>query len=130
MSASEILTTHSENSETFETLADLIRTRKARVGVIGLGYVGLPLALTLSNAGFRVTGIDVDENRVRRLRDRTSYVTDVDQGDLARAMDERRFEATSDEDVIRDLDTISICVPTPLKNPKTRICLTSCPRWI
>lgn len=118
MSTSEVLTAHSENSDTFDVLAELIRTRKARVGVIGLGYVGLPLALTLSNAGFRVTGIDVDENRVRRLRDRTSYVTDVNHDDIARAMDEGRFEATSDEDVIRDLDTISICVPTPLRKSK------------
>jgi UDP-N-acetyl-D-glucosamine dehydrogenase len=118
MSMTKTLTVNSESTDTFDNLANLIRTRKAHVGVIGLGYVGLPLAVTLSNAGFRVTGIDVDADRVRRLRDRTSYVTDVNEADISRAMDEGRFDVTTNEDVIRDLDTISICVPTPLRKSK------------
>jgi len=118
MSTSEVLLANSERSETYDALAERIRTRKAHVGVIGLGYVGLPLALTLSNAGFRVTGIDVNEDRVRRLRDRTSYVTDVSQAEISRAMDEGGFEVTSNEDVIAELDTVSICVPTPLRKSK------------
>jgi UDP-N-acetyl-D-glucosamine dehydrogenase len=118
MSMTKTLTVNSECTDTFDTLADLIRTRKAHVGVIGLGYVGLPLAVTLCNAGFRVTGIDVDADRVRRLRDRTSYITDVTQSDISQAMDEGRFDVTTNEDAIRDLDTISICVPTPLRKSK------------
>jgi UDP-N-acetyl-D-glucosamine dehydrogenase len=118
MSMTKTLTVNSESTDTFDNLANLIRTRKAHVGVIGLGYVGLPLAVTLSNAGFRVTGIDVDADRVRRLRDRTSYVTDVNEADISRAMDEGRFDVTTNEDAIRDLDTISICVPTPLRKSK------------
>ena len=85
MSTTEIMPVNSSGNATFDALARLIRNREARVGVIGLGYVGLPLALTLNSAGFQVTGIDVDENRVQRLCDRTSYVTDVGSNQLAQA---------------------------------------------
>ncbi|HLQ77386.1 MAG TPA: nucleotide sugar dehydrogenase [Terriglobia bacterium] len=118
MSATELITTNSSASATFEALARLIRNREARVGVIGLGYVGLPLALTLNDAGFPVTGIDLDENRVQRLCDRTSYVTDVGNNELAKAMDGGRFKVTSDAEVIRELDAVIICVPTPLRKSK------------
>ena len=118
MSTTEIMPVNSSGNATFDALARLIRNREARVGVIGLGYVGLPLALTLNSAGFQVTGIDVDENRVQRLCDRTSYVTDVGSNQLAQAMDGGRFNVTSNADVIRELDTISICVPTPLRKSK------------
>src|SRR5438445_2147197 len=95
-----------------------IRTKTARFGVIGLGYVGLPLGLTLSEAGFNVTGIDIDTNRVDAIVAGRSYITDVSDKELQRAKDEDRFRATTDLSEIRNLDAVSICVPTPLRKTK------------
>ena len=95
-----------------------IATRSARFGVIGLGYVGLPLALTLSDAGFRVTGIDIDTNRVGAIVAGRSYITDVSDRELGQAKAQQRFRATVDLGDIRDLDAVSICVPTPLRKTK------------
>src|SRR3954465_8340026 len=91
-----------------------IRTKTARFGVIGLGYVGLPLGLTLSDAGFDVTGIDIDTNRIAAVNSGRSYITDVSDEELQRAMARKRFRASSDLSAIAHLDAISICVPTPL----------------
>src|SRR6185369_14423715 len=86
-----------------------IATRTARFGVIGLGYVGLPLGLTLSDAGFNVTGIDIDTNRVGAIGAGRSYITDIGDNELQRATRENRFRATTDLSQIRDLDAVSIC---------------------
>ena len=99
-------------------LEDRIKTRKARCGVIGLGYVGLPLGLTLHGAGFDVTGIDIDANRVRSINDGTSYITDIGDAELKGALTKGSFRATTNLSVIGDLDAISICVPTPLRKTK------------
>ncbi len=101
-----------------EALAEKIRARTARVGVVGLGYVGLPLAVEFAEAGFPVTGIDVSESKVSMVNAGQSYVKDVESGSLGRLVESRRVRATSDFSVIRELDTINICVPTPLR--KTR----------
>jgi UDP-N-acetyl-D-glucosamine dehydrogenase len=101
-----------------EALEAKIRTRRAKVGVIGLGYVGLPLALTMCEAGYSVTGIDIDINRIERLAVRNSYITDISDSELAAVSDRQQFTPTSDVSVISDLDTISICVPTPLRKSK------------
>ena len=103
-----------------QELIDKIERREARCGVIGLGYVGLPLALEFAQAGFRVTGIDLDERKVRRDRSRArSYIVDVSDEEIAAAGAGRAASrATSDFSVIRDLDTINICVPTPLRKTK------------
>jgi UDP-N-acetyl-D-glucosamine dehydrogenase len=95
-----------------------IRTKQARFGVIGLGYVGLPLALTLSDAGFNVTGIDIDTNRVDAIIAGRSYITDVSDKELQKATLDKRFRATTDLSEIRNLDAVSICVPTPLRKTK------------
>src|SRR5215831_7603195 len=95
-----------------------IATRSARFGVIGLGYVGLPLALTLSDAGFKVTGIDIDTNRVGAIIAGRSYITDISDRELEQAKAQQRFRATVDLGEIRDLDAVSICVPTPLRKTK------------
>src|SRR5207253_2923039 len=112
-----------ENEETTRTDAYIeleakIRTKTARFGVIGLGYVGLPLGLTLSDAGFNVTGIDIDTNRVDAVNACRSYITDVTDDELRLAKSENRFRATTDLAEIRDLDAVSICVPTPLRKTK------------
>jgi UDP-N-acetyl-D-glucosamine dehydrogenase len=95
-----------------------IQKKQARFGVIGLGYVGLPLGLTLSEAGFDVTGIDIDTNRIAAITAGRSYITDIGDQELQRAMAEKRFRATSDLSAISRLDAVSICVPTPLRKTK------------
>ncbi|MGD0137209.1 MAG: nucleotide sugar dehydrogenase [Bryobacteraceae bacterium] len=101
-----------------EALRERIASRTARVGVVGLGYVGLPLALEFAQAGFPVTGIDVQEEKVARLNWGDSYIQDIPSKLLAEMLDTNRFSATSDFSVITDLDTINIAVPTPLRKTK------------
>lgn len=95
-----------------------IDAREARIGVIGLGYVGLPLAVELSNAGFRVTGFDIDVKKIRSLSQGRSYIGDVDSAAVKKLIDGGRFNATSDFNQLAEVDVINICVPTPLR--KTR----------
>ena len=101
-----------------QELIDKIERRAARCGVIGLGYVGLPLALEFARAGFRVVGIDLDERKVQAIQDGRSYIVDVSDDEIARPVREGKFSATTDFSVISDLDTINICVPTPLRKTK------------
>jgi UDP-N-acetyl-D-glucosamine dehydrogenase len=101
-----------------ETLQEKINTRTARVGVLGLGYVGLPLAIEFAKAGFAVTGIDVQEEKVARLNWGESYVQDVPSAELSPLVQANTFRATTDFSVIADLDTINIAVPTPLRKTK------------
>jgi len=99
-------------------LEEKIRNRTARVGVIGLGYVGLPLAMEFARAGFSVTGIDVQESKVNTLNRGDSYVQDVPTSTLRPFIDNKKFHATTDFSVVADLDTINIAVPTPLRKTK------------
>jgi UDP-N-acetyl-D-glucosamine dehydrogenase len=85
-----------------------------RVGVVGLGYVGLPLALALVDAGYDVTGVDISEDRIEQLRAGDSYVKDVPDDTVGDAI-EAGFEPTTQYDALADVDAISICVPTPLR---------------
>jgi UDP-N-acetyl-D-glucosamine dehydrogenase len=95
-----------------------IRDRGARIGIIGLGYVGLPLALEFTRAGFKVWGIDVDARKVETLAAGGSYVEDVPAVQVREASEKGLFTATADFGVIDTLDAVIICVPTPLR--KTR----------
>jgi UDP-N-acetyl-D-glucosamine dehydrogenase len=99
-------------------LTEKIANKTARVGIIGLGYVGLPLAVEFAKAGFSVTGIDVIESKVERINAGDSYVQDVAPVDVASLVEAGKFRATTDFSVIADLDTINICVPTPLRKTK------------
>ncbi|MBJ19754.1 MAG: nucleotide sugar dehydrogenase [bacterium] len=101
-----------------QDLRGKINSREARIGVIGLGYVGLPLAVELGKAGFRVTGFDVDATKIRALEGGRSYIGDVESSDLQVQVDAGRFKATSNFDQLAEVDVINICVPTPLR--KTR----------
>jgi len=103
---------------TFEILREKIETKTAKVGIVGLGYVGLPLATEFAKAGFAVTGIDVQESKVAGLNRGESHVQDVPSSEIAKLIGEKRFRATSDFSVVRELDTINICVPTPLRKTK------------
>ncbi len=101
-----------------EDLRGKIDRREARIGVIGLGYVGLPLAVELGKAGFRVVGFDVDTKKIESLEAGRSYIGDVESVDLKTELDAGRFEPTADFTKLADVDVINICVPTPLR--KTR----------
>ena len=96
------------------TLLDAIRSRSACAGVIGIGYVGLPLLLELVRAGFKTVGIDIDRERIGALRRGSSYVSDVPDAEVQAALATGRMEATADFEALARLDTINICVPTPL----------------
>lgn len=102
-------------TDAYLALEAKIATRTARVGVLGLGYAGLPLALTLSKGGFQVTGIDIDSNRVDLLKLGRSYIADVQDEEIQRAARETGFRATVDYSEIRTMDVLCICVPTPLR---------------
>jgi UDP-N-acetyl-D-glucosamine dehydrogenase len=99
-------------------ISEKIRTRTAAAGVIGLGYVGLPLAMELAHVGFCVTGIDVDAEKVGKLNLGQSYIQDVPRESLEQNLAEGRFRATADFSVLADLDTVNIAVPTPLRKSK------------
>src|SRR3954447_5628674 len=94
-----------------------IATRQARIGIVGLGYAGLPLALGFAETGFSVTGIDVSAERVAAVRDRRSYLVDVPEERYG-AVD-GRLTATDDYSVVAELDALTICVPTPLSKTRT-----------
>ena len=93
-------------------------TDRTRVGVVGLGYVGLPLSLAMHRAGYEVVGVDVDAETVRSLREGRSTVNDVTDADVAAAVEEG-LTVTTDYELLADVDGVSICVPTPLRKTDT-----------
>lgn len=95
-----------------------IKNKKAKIGVIGLGYVGLPLAMAFADKGFSVTGIDTDPAKVSHLNKGLSHVMDVPAPVLRRFLKNRQFKATGDYKSISGLDAMIICVPTPLNKTK------------
>jgi len=101
-----------------KTVKAKIRDRKARVGVIGMGYVGLPLAVEFAKAGFRVDGIDLDERKVKNINAGRSYIGDVTNKEIRGEIDAGRLAGTTDFEILREIDCVVICVPTPLR--KTR----------
>ena len=99
-------------------LKDKIRDRKARVGVIGLGYVGLPLAVEFAKKGFNVTGFDVDASKIDEINAGGSYILDVKSEEVKACVDNGRLRATTDMSHLKEMDAIDICVPTPLRKTK------------
>ena len=99
-------------------LADRIRSRDANLAIIGQGYVGLPLAVAFARAGFSVTGIDTDLDRVGALQAGQSYTPDLASEDLVALIRQGRYEATSDFSILERIDVVIICVPTPLGKSK------------
>src|SRR5689334_4452325 len=100
---------------TAKVLEEKIRTRRARVGIVGLGYVGLPLAVEFAKAGFSVTGIDLSVPKVERVNAGESYVGDISSATLGPLVESGKLRATTDFSAVLELDTINICVPTPLR---------------
>jgi UDP-N-acetyl-D-glucosamine dehydrogenase len=105
-------------SSVVNALIEKIESRRARAGVVGLGYVGLPLAVELARAGFTTVGIDVDARKVEEITAGHSYIPDVSTADVAALRRAGRLSATADFSVIAELDTVNICVPTPLRKTK------------
>ncbi len=99
-------------------ILEKLKNRSARIGVVGLGYVGLPLAVEFAHAGFHVTGLDIDERKVSKLNAGESYIQDIPTSVLKPLVESGRLDATTDFSIIRSLDTINICVPTPLSKAK------------
>jgi UDP-N-acetyl-D-glucosamine dehydrogenase len=96
-----------------------IASKKAKISVIGLGYVGLPLAVSFAQKGFSVLGIDTNDQRVSRIRNLESYIADVSSKDVGQIIKAGRFDATTDFSKLSTADVIIICVPTPLKRKYT-----------
>ena len=116
-------------SPTAAVLEEKIRTRSARVGIVGLGYVGLPLAVEFAKAGFTVTGIDVNEEKTRMVNAGRSYIGDIASATLAPLVESGKLRATTDFSAVLELDTVNICVPTPLrktKDPDMSFIVSSC----
>ncbi len=95
-----------------------IDARQTRIGVMGLGYVGLPLAVEFAKAGFPVTGFELDEEKVRSVLDGRSYIEDVPQAEIEAMRESGRLHATTDMGELAGCDVINVCVPTPLTKTK------------
>ena len=100
------------------TKTDLIKRLKdksATIAILGLGYVGLPLAVVFGEAGFNVTGVDPDKRKVDALKEGRSYIPDVPTEVVAKLVKSGKLVATTDFSVLKNMDAVSICVPTPLR---------------
>jgi UDP-N-acetyl-D-glucosamine dehydrogenase len=102
----------------YQRLADLIQSKQAVVGVIGLGYVGLPVIRAFTAVGFRCLGFDVDQTKVDKLRAGESYIRHIDSAALAELIRQRKFDPTADLGRLGEADCIIICVPTPLNDSR------------
>jgi UDP-N-acetyl-D-glucosamine dehydrogenase len=114
---------------TAQLLQHKILEKRARVGIVGLGYVGLPLAVEFARAGFTVTGIDISQEKTTRVNAGDSYVGDIPSATLQPLVESGKLRATSDFSAVLELDTINICVPTPLrktKDPDMSFIVSSC----
>ena len=99
-------------------LIEKIQRREARAGVVGLGYVGLPLAVEFARAGMTTIGIDLDLRKVTEVNAGRSYIPDVPSQEVANLSAAGRLVATTDFSIVRELYTVNICVPTPLRKTK------------
>ena len=107
-----------ESMRNAKRLLEAIELRKARIGILGLGYVGLPLAMAFVKKGFSVTGIDLDRSRIQKLARGESYVEDVPSEAVRDAVQRKKFEPTESREALAHVDVVIICVPTPLNRAK------------
>jgi len=98
-----------------QSLLEKLNKKGAHVGILGLGYVGLPLAVVFADAGFTVTGIDPDKRKVDALMEGKSYIQDVSSEQVARLVSSGKLKATTDFAALNEIDAVSVCVPTPLR---------------
>ena len=104
----------SDNNKTYLKLLEMIEQRTARIGIIGLGYVGLPLAIHFGRKGFRVTGFDLDSKKIDKLLHGESYIKHIPADAIKELIDAKQFDVTIDFSRLNEADCILICVPTPL----------------
>lgn len=100
---------------TKETLIKKLRDKTAKIAILGLGYVGLPLAVVFGEAGFHVTGVDPDKRKIDALKEGKSYIPDVHTDKVAALVKAGKLTSTTDFSVLQEMDAVSICVPTPLR---------------
>src|SRR6185369_2628915 len=98
-----------------EVLIRKLKDKNAQIAILGLGYVGLPLAVVFAEAGFHVTGVDPDKRKIDALVKGESYIPDVKSESVANLVKSGKFTATTDFSVLKQMDAVSICVPTPLR---------------
>ena len=108
---------------------DRIKRKDVKVGVVGLGYVGLPLSLVFTDAGVNVIGFDIDQNKIQAIAEGKSYIKHINHGRLQSACQSKRFTATADYQHVKECDAVIICVPTPLDHhlePDLRYIVETC----
>jgi len=101
-----------------EQIIALIKSKRAHVGVVGLGYVGLPLLTEFARSGYRSTGFEVDETKAGLINAGDSYIGDVPSAVIKKLVENKRLSATTDFDHLEECDAVIICVPTPLRKTK------------
>src|SRR3989339_907932 len=99
-------------------LENAIKTRRFKVGVIGLGYVGLPLAVEFAKGGFITTGFEVDPDKVKAIAKGVSYIGDITSGEVSALSKAGKLKASLDFSGLKKMDAVIVCVPTPLRKSK------------
>ena len=98
----------------FLNLLNSLKIKEAKIGIIGMGYVGLPLAIAYAEKGFKVLGIDIDITKVEKINNANSYINHISSGKLRNLVDSKFLKATNDFNEVFNLDAIILCLPTPL----------------
>jgi len=101
-----------------EQIISRITEKSAHIGVVGLGYVGLPLLVEFARNGFQATGFEVDAEKARQINNGESYIGDVSSATVKELVNQKRLRATTDFNHLQECDAIIICVPTPLRKTK------------
>ncbi len=99
-------------------LKEKILNKKAKIAIIGLGYVGLPLAIEIAKSGYEVIGLDIDERKISLLKEGISYVQDIDNEEILKVLKRKKFIPERRMDLLKEVDCVSICVPTPLNKSR------------
>ena len=103
-----------QETNSYIKLLNLLNDKKATIGIIGMGYVGLPLAIAYAESGFKVLGIDIDKNKINRINNSISYINHIPSEKLQILVDSNSLRATNDFNEVKELDAIILCLPTPL----------------
>jgi len=103
----------------YKSMKKKIENKKAKISVVGLGYVGLPLAVNFAKKGFKVVGLDKNLERIEKLKNKKSYILDVPVRDVSKIISNKKFEVTADFTTLKTMDVVIICVPTPIKRKYT-----------
>ena len=103
-----------KDTSTFKKLLSSLKDNKASIGIIGMGYVGLPLAIAYAESGFKVLGIDIDKNKVNKINNSISYINHIPGERLTILVDSNYLKATNKYEEVSKLDVIILCLPTPL----------------